>query len=851
VLLDKSVVEAFDVDDNAGFAFRATRLGITKTDAQTSLQDMVGMYETSKKLTRYADIGLSIVAEVAKEGISKAPATRTGAMGALIAATAKAAMSVAIDKAKDDIVATLTSNNERQLGARVQKYFETHGGKFDALYDANDMEVVRRELGLDAVYDATRVLPDIDPQGRTEILIPVVKRLEEAIAHRTLDQLRRDAEQDAELERLAEDNVRIWGALKKHHTELDARLSEVEGVVSTIASDLAETAKRTLNNEKDIDSLALIVSGTLPPRERKEMIEAGLVEVPADQKVAILADLDRQIKTQVRIAAISRTLNEGAALVSVLRDLKVSDKVVGPASRVIQAGAAVFSAYLNFQTGNYFAAAASITGMFGGGSEGPDPAVMAALQAIQEKLDEMDKKLDKILENQQKMLKQLDAISNAMREGFERLTSDVLWNRELIIDARMVQLKLLEDLDSVDGRIVADFRINRFPNYLEIKALHQSWNLANEARWALFDIFSLGNLEAVNPHFFAVSHAGKDHPGTTAILKSYLSLMSVVERLTQKYGIDIERFLGSALAPTDRVYHLDRKLVEIEDPAGAAGRLVTPFAAPLRSLLKDLISVGFLGRTIEALLNTHLIYMARPIGAGAEARVPDPGELLQREPTRVGLEWIRGALKILDIAIAQQTLLSGDLVLPLIRRLFNGTLAEPAADDPDKALKTSVLELLADPELVELRKNAGLVFVRARLAEVREQPDLHTVYKRYAEALREPSLQRLELHNWLSTNGPNLHRDDLPFWNLVAEESGQYLLVGDKVKVDKVKIPLPSSERVADASVVQCYHRPSLPYLLELREYLIEHRNTYTFAADAMARPGGKDLYNAVVCIRR
>lgn len=80
-------------------------------------------------------------------------------------------------------------------------------------------------------------------------------------------------------------------------------------------------------------------------------------------------------------------------------------------------------------------------GLFGGG--GPDPAVMAALAAIRQQLAIIDKKIDRVLELQQKTLEKLDAIAAQI----DRNQADIM---EVLFEIRDLQEQTIRRLNFVD-----------------------------------------------------------------------------------------------------------------------------------------------------------------------------------------------------------------------------------------------------------------------------------------------------------------------------------------------------------------------------------------------------------------
>jgi hypothetical protein len=844
---DRMIVEAVRSDDTDGFFLRAHRSALTKP--VDTLSGMLAAYRTSKSINRAAQVGLDFSTGILTDGINKLPRSRTGPVGNILMSASKAALRAGIDEAKSQLVSSWQENDRRILASRVSSYYKLNGD-FNALYDSGDTNAVARALGLDTIYDTTKLMSGEDTAARMEMIAPMIKRLADVITHKTLDQLKVDSYQDEEIEALQVDNVKIWVALKHHQQDTNAKMEGLKSAVNELQSGLESTTALAYKNADDIETLALIMCDSVSPQQRRQMVETGLVAVPQGKKQEVLEEIDRQIAAQKHIDQISHVVNEGQALVQVLGNLHVDPRITKPVSTVVNAGQAIFSAYLSFQTGNYFAAAASVTGLFGGGSGGgPDRQVMEFLQKISDQLKEMGEKLDQILKTQREILRKLDELERSLQVKFESLQSDILLNRQLIVEDQMNLLNLLEKLDNIgDGMVVVDFRSNRLPSYTELQEIHRRHDLSKGDLWNIFRIFEIGDRGGLSRLFLLETHIDADGPdpaeNAKRITSSFASLVKVWDDLASNMKIEVDKILGLATNPTDRARHLNTKLAALRKPESQAGVLAQGYGRPLREIVGQLLHIGFLGRVTEVLLNTHFMQMTLPSDDPVTRRpeIPPLEVLLERQPTLEGMEWIKGAIKVVDLAIIQQSMLSGDILLPMMYELFDGTLAVPKEDDQSKDLKNSILKLLADHNHELLRKNVGVYFIRQRLAQ--NWNSIDTIYERYKQALEEESTSRERLHQWLKTTGPGLNRNG-PYWHLVRRDEGQYWQISEELKLS---IPLPPSERISDECVSQCYHTPAMGYLLELREYLIEHRDSYDFAKRFPQSQDGRELYLGVLC---
>lgn len=847
--MDRAIVLSTQSDDDSGVLLRAHREALTRPLASSSIKNLVTNYKDRKKVIEYADIGLSVAADVVKDGLRDLPVGRSPTAGLLIGA-AKASASVAVDRAKASLVNELHSNSERLLGSQLESYFSRHGN-FNNFNDPETSEAAKRELGLKEVYDAARELPGLDPGAHTQVQKLIDERLADAITNGTLNTLRRDKIQDAELKRLAKEDIKIWTALKQNGEETAAQLTELHASIEGLKEELDATTERSLRNEENINSLALILSESLPPTKQKSLIEEGLLEVPEGKRAETLESLDRQIALQKRIDTISHVLNEGQALVSIMNKVKVDEKIAKPIGEAVNIGTAALNAYLSFQGGNPFAGVAALTGLFGGGpGADPDRRVVGMLQRITDKLNDIDEKLKQIIKTQKVIVEKIDALSLSLQEKYESLSSDILFNRMLILDSEIRKLdwlqKLTRDRDSVT---VIDYRTGRFPSYREIVNMQRLDNfVGNSPGWSFFDIFNLGDMNEIKPILRVDAHVS-EHGKLQKVKEEYGRLHRLLIELAKKSDFDVDRTLVCALMPTDRIRYLDAKVSELENGGGQVGVLKTPYRTPLQELTANLIHVGFLLRATEALLNTHFLTMAFH---KEEFRLLTEEEFLEGNLSLRGQQWILGAIRVIDLAILQQSILSGDMLLIFLYRLFDGKLVYPDTDDPHHDLKQQALTVIKENDI--LRRNVGLYFIRQRLwirARARG-----TVYRSYQEALLDPSPERTRLHDLLGTTGPG-HVGSGPFWHLIRSDEGQFIrivnstLPRDKQDREAVLVPLPPSERIDDKAAEQFYLPGSIHLLLELKKTLCEHDESYRWSETILRDEGGTDVYCALAFLRQ
>lgn len=199
-------------------------------------------------------------------------------------------------------------------------------------------------------------------------------------------------------------------------------------VALTDSVDRLDKEMQTLGANQAI--VADFVFSGLSPGEKVRAIRAGMM----DARIVCPAEAPACDRAQIRTAMIERFETEATAQ----RRAETAGKIVqgignvrtiagnlgiqlGDGDKVLAAGAAAGEAYVRFMATDYLGAIASVTSVFGNRPD-PDASRHAAMMAyLEQQFAAVNKKLDQIQENQQKIFEAVVDVSRQLNEVYARL----------------------------------------------------------------------------------------------------------------------------------------------------------------------------------------------------------------------------------------------------------------------------------------------------------------------------------------------------------------------------------------------------------------------------------------------
>lgn len=479
------------------------------------------------------------------------------------------------------------------------------------------------------------------------------------------------------------------------------QLDQLHRTQTEIQTELSSMNERLGNTERGVAFLTQYTFGRMTPSEQLAALSAGILNVDDPTR----REMERQIKLVQRREELNQTitsyLNGAGNMVQIASDLGVDPRIVQRAGQAVAIGNAAFNAFQAFSTGNYLSGVAAVTGLMGGfGNRDAGAArhkqIMSALGALFEQNEQIKRKLDdlergqrQILRNQQAIYEavidlsqQVAANHSAQMALLEEVRNDVLYNRRLVM-ARVAeqygQCRTIEYFPGTDKPRI-DTERRRYPTvrafasfYLDRSVpindcLHKLASTVADGNGDFLTYFHLRAYENPTPTDRASQDPGRVQPAQTArfiasVFQPSLDLLRVVQSESGTSGSQ-RLTVASLFVPSQTVEALDRKAT------GLAPVDTLRFGRDTEALLSSLLSPRAVETHARFVSNYHVYYMLLDPIAGrpyTSAQLFSPDHVLRR----TGYEALRQTRNLLDVAIAQQNLLTGDALLPGLLRLFD------------------------------------------------------------------------------------------------------------------------------------------------------------------------------------
>ncbi|GAB5564254.1 MAG: hypothetical protein Wins2KO_13170 [Winogradskyella sp.] len=468
-----------------------------------------------------------------------------------------------------------------------------------------------------------------------------------------------------------------------HMTEMKTSIDELQSDVNI--------------NTEDISILKDFMFNNLDVNQQILAIERGMrgdPELPENKNLKIQLKAFRSKKMLAE--ELKSYVNGANTLMNIANNLGdefgIDSEFLKKANDLVDVGSTAINAYLSFSSGNVMGAISQVSNLFGSKK---DPATERHKQ-IMHRLKIIDGKLTHVLDNQQTLIEkqqkimqlQLDTIKAIGRiaQDIEIKHAKVMekldnMHEDLIINRKILQEEAYKDLENLalfvrkyedknykksNGKLV-----NYEDRIIHWRSYHPAFLNATEDLWRQLNPHKLGS-------FLKMESYGKkgDFKYVARIVEIYKSLTSFVE--IKKFSNEV---MYSGLLATNHLHDLEKKTMSFDN--------IEEIQVFKWESVKDLISIFHLEIITDLLLKTHEYYMlADDIHTSKLLQIE---ELYMDNPYKtVGLDLLNDLEKIISIAIIQENIISGDILLGLVY------------DELIKALNTNQSESTIYDEILDL-----------------------------------------------------------------------------------------------------------------------------------------------------
>jgi hypothetical protein len=808
--LGTSVYRSIANDDS-----RAQVPGMTPSDIARHAIDSQRKYDQGFLILKGNDL---LVRGSIGAGFLLAPAT--GGTSLVVSAIG-AGSTYALGKVESSYQEAAQTSVRRNLKTELSKY-ETKFGKsaYDQLTSITDPRAFRQRLDsqLGNIFGS-----DLEslPPSEQDIVNHFYEQQIADVMKAGFHQL--DSVQQLQQTEITRNRKDIKGLALTFAKFADSTSAQLDAIVDTqkgFESSLQKLNQRIGNTEQGVAFMQNIMFSNLKPADQLNALKAGVFpSMPEAQRKDLEEKISVVAKRQALTDQVSQYINGAAELANIARHLGVDPSIVNTVNTAVQIGTQAMNAFTAFSSGNVISGISSISNLFGVG--GPDIAterhqeIMNMLGKLYTKLDVIDEKIEElhrgqqlILQAQQTILENIDKLSQQVQQNQEQLLTeiyslhnDVLVNRQIVVDQASLHYAQCRDLviNSSDGSVIIDTGKGHYPSVAQFQRLYTDRFSKLKKCTDQLDDTRGQNLDFQSV-FWMTSYNNSTASNITPFINDvYLPTWTLLQNTALNADRKtVAQRVSSLLAPMGDVSSLDQKLSIVV--ASTPPRFKK---AELADLMKTPLAPDVVMLHDAAIANIHFYYTL----LDAENHPRSIGDLYKANNIRrTGFEQLLEALSLTDVAIGQQSLVSGDSLLPVIEESIDryGTSQNSAEQ---KEFKT-IADLLKRDSV--LASNAVTYILRDKITR-----KCNFLSYDFALSLTEPSaLSACTDDHW------KFHFSDH------EEKDGDRLRTpkGWSVDIGGALYVLPDATELMDGRL---RYTDYLYKLVSWRERLLEELNTY------------------------
>lgn len=219
--------------------------------------------------------------------------------------------------------------------------------------------------------------------------------------------------------------------------EVNARLEGFGSAIESLANDtkllqesMQEVNVRLQSVEQSQGFISDFVLSRMSPSEKVAALKngfmadrfgcaSGVASCDASElKTSMIAQFEAEARLASHIDTAAKISKGISDISTIANNLGISDPKINEALAI---GSAAANAFIGFASGNYLGAIASVTGIFGGGSDPDAERFKIMMQYLQQQFEVVNQKLDAILENQEAIFDAIVKVSEQLDERFDAI----------------------------------------------------------------------------------------------------------------------------------------------------------------------------------------------------------------------------------------------------------------------------------------------------------------------------------------------------------------------------------------------------------------------------------------------
>lgn len=676
-------------------------------------------------------------------------------------------LNVITDYALDKMEGYLESEGQKSALASLTSGY----AQFQAKFGLDKLNGMPAEDAVAALIksDSQNVVRDLltglneDPIAQANLMALIVSQHEAALS----SALSGAVGATQEVETAKRQLTAVAKTLSTYQIATDKKLVTLSKQVASLASGLEQVTKEVRGHGEQISALAGILFGGASTRQRIELIDAGLYVGPDPSKVAELRQtLEARLQFESVVATVSDISNSATNLMTIATNFGMD--IPPEIASAVNTGQVAAAALTNLAAGNYLGAVAAVSGLFGGGGDGGAAARHAQ---IMQQLAVINRKLDAVIDLQQKTIvliregftavlagqkaiqenlvvisNQVATLSRENRRQFDQLglrVEDVLGN---IVGQRLVGLRqcgffgatLPVDRESWlrvkrhyeahrnELKTCMNFVLNTVADVGTARSALLLSNFPNEFQGGIFGTDSLVALNEYRVNELPHMQRLLTH-GSHLFLKGHANWQERVFGLAATAASDFGEMATSwttAVGSERMSISTDLRTFLFYTPPVAGGGTTIARPSPLNPLdvLVQTIEPGLAGLVVQYAAEYHPYFFLvdRPDDGGpfrtAQQQLDQALEAAAAN-TSAGEVLVRNALSAVQIAIAQQSLGDGAVLIPIAHELMAHPL-EPGDQQSSEIVRACIEVISTSTEINDVDRLKGQCgYIAPRVAE--------------------------------------------------------------------------------------------------------------------------------------
>lgn len=578
----------------------------------------------------------------------------------------------------------LKQNYEKKLAYSLEELRKKNQSKYNDIIQSKDYNEVKKALD-EVNFFSNQSYKNLAPEFQELIEKSQQKFLQESV-NTTLKRIIDDVgNQQIEINEV---NSKINGLSQftyEFAKESNKRFETLVNAQNELNNKVNSFYQEYQKDKKALDFMQDFMYSKMNTKEKINALESGLFpSLSNEEKNTLKEKLAILEKREEVINAAQDFLNSASISLKIANDLGLGNSpLVQDLSTAINYGQAAFGAVTSFMSGNYLGAISSITGLFGGGR--PDIAeqrhkqIMERFDRIDKKLEIIDQKLDvliegqkTIIENQQKtfdfliqLAENINQQHNEIMNEFKTVENEIYINRGLITNEWEVKCQAC--LEIIQKRLKMDIDQDVLPNYDVLRQEYaniQGAILPTCENYIARYRFASGGSK-INPDFYIESSI--DEISKAPNIKDLIKLneqsfnLLLNSNYYKKSNENKNKLITSLFYPSANITELENKF-NSKDVIINDENYKFDFSYFLKLLQPQAVDRhGYVIRNIGFLINLtdghrNLINWDK---------LADKNLILRN----LKLE-LNEAIQLNNISIAQQTMLSGDILLPILYNIL-------------------------------------------------------------------------------------------------------------------------------------------------------------------------------------